>query len=131
MCENSPFSAGEANNVDNLISFIENIGSVTPGTLPPFNAKTLREGRAVVLRRPLLCEMVVAQQDKGLQLLGFIQANRKATKRITGYEYAALVTNLEHEMFSLGHFYRVWADAEKIFDKLKNQWGWAASPRTN
>jgi hypothetical protein len=80
--------------------------------------------RVVVLRRPLQGEMLVAQEDNGQQLLGFIEADRKGGKRITGYEYAVLVTNLEHEILSLGQLYRDRADAENAFDELKNQWGW-------
>lgn len=35
-----------------------------------------------------------------------------------------LVTNLDHEILSLGQLYRDRADAENTFDELKNQWGW-------
>lgn len=80
--------------------------------------------RVVVLRRPLRGEMLVAQEDNGQQLLGFIEADRKGGKRITGYEYAVLVTNTEYEVLSLGQLYRDRADAENTFDELKNQWGW-------
>jgi hypothetical protein len=80
--------------------------------------------RVVVLRRALKGEMLVAQEDNGQQLLGFIEADRKGGKRITGYEYAVLVTNLDHEILSLGQLYRDRADAENAFDELKNQWGW-------
>ena len=68
--------------------------------------------------------MLVAQEDNGQQLLGFIEADRKAGKRITGYEYAVRVTNLDHEILSLGQLYRDRADAENTFDELKNPWGW-------
>ena len=80
--------------------------------------------RVVVLRRPLKGEMLLAQDDGAQQLLGFIEADRKGGKRITGYEYAVLVTNLGHEILSLGQLYRDRADAENAFDELKNQWGW-------
>lgn len=81
--------------------------------------------RVVVLRRPLRNEMLIAQQeDEGQGLLGFVEADRKAGKRTTGYEYAVLVTNLDHEVLSLGQLYRDRADAENAFDELKNQWGW-------
>jgi len=83
-----------------------------------------RARRVAVLRRPLQGEMLVAQEDDGQQLLGFIEADRKGGKRITGYEYAVLVTNLDHEILSLGQLYRDRADAENTFDELKNQWGW-------
>lgn len=54
------------------------------------------------MRRPLQGEMVLAQEDDGQQVLGFIEADRKGGKRITGYEYAVLVTNLDHEILSVG-----------------------------
>lgn len=77
-----------------------------------------------MLRRPLQGEVLIAQEGNGQQLLGFIEANRKTGKRITGYEYAVLVTNLDHEILKLGQLYRDRADAENAFDELKNQWGW-------
>lgn len=80
--------------------------------------------RVAVLRRPLHGEVLIAQEDRGQQLLGFVEADRKTGKQITGYEYAVLVTNLDHEILSLGQLYRDRADAENAFDELKNQWGW-------
>lgn len=80
--------------------------------------------RVVVLRRPLQGEMLLAGQEEGQQWLGFIEADHKAGKRITGYEYAVLVTNLDYEVLTLGQLYRDRADAENAFDELKNQWGW-------
>lgn len=80
--------------------------------------------RVVVLRRALTGEVVVAGEDDGQQLLAFVEADRKAGKGITGYEYAVLVTNTDYEILSLGQLYRDRADAENAFDELKNQWGW-------
>ena len=81
--------------------------------------------RGVVLRRALQGEMVVAQEEaSGQQLLGFIEAKDPEGRRLIGYEYAVLVTNLAHEVLSLGQLYRDRADAENTFDELKNQWGW-------
>jgi len=81
--------------------------------------------RVVVLRRALRGEMMITQEDEsGQQLLGFIEADRKTGKKITGYEYAVLVTNLDYEILSLGQLYRDRSDAENAFDELKNQWGW-------
>jgi hypothetical protein len=81
--------------------------------------------RVVVLRRPLQGEMLITQADEtGQQLLGFIEADRKTGKQLTGYEYAVLVTNLDHEVLSLGQLYRDRANCENTFDELKNQWGW-------
>ena len=80
--------------------------------------------RVVVLRRPLMGEIVVAGEEDGQQLLAFVEADRKAGKGITGYEYAVLTTNTGYEILSLGQLYRDRADAENAFDELKNQWGW-------
>src|SRR4051794_31933795 len=40
------------------------------------------------------------------------------------YEYAVLVTSLSEEVLSIAQLYRDRAEAENIFDELKNQWGW-------
>ena len=40
------------------------------------------------------------------------------------YEYQVLVTNLSEEILSLADLYRQRADAENVYDELKNQWGW-------
>jgi hypothetical protein len=79
-----------------------------------------------VLRRSLIGELVVAGVDAedGQQVLAFIEADRKAGRGITGYEYAVLVTDTDYEVLSLGQLYRHRADAENAFDKLKNNWGW-------
>ena len=79
--------------------------------------------RVVVLRRTLQGEVLITQDDNAQGLLGFIEADRKTGKRTTGYEYAVLVSNLDHEILSLGQLYRDRADAENAFDELKNQWG--------
>jgi hypothetical protein len=83
-----------------------------------------RARRVVVLRRALTGEVMVAGDDHGQQLLAFVEADRKAAKGITGYEYAVLVTNTDYEIVGLGQLYRDRADAENAFDELKNQWGW-------
>ena len=81
--------------------------------------------RVVVLRRPLQGEMLITQEEgTGQQLLGFIEADRKTGKQLTGYEHAVLVTNLDYEILTLGQLYRDRADCENAFDELKNQWGW-------
>ena len=78
-----------------------------------------------VLRRPLAGELLMARTDCDEQRwLGFIEADRAASKRIMGYEYAVLVTNTAHAVVSLRQFYRDRANAENVFDELKNQWGW-------
>lgn len=35
-----------------------------------------------------------------------------------------LVTNLREELLSVAGLYRQRADAENVYDELKNQWGW-------
>jgi hypothetical protein len=39
------------------------------------------------------------------------------------YEYQVLVTNLSEEILSIADLYRQRADAENVYDELKNQWG--------
>ncbi len=87
-----------------------------------------RKRRVVVLRRPLTGEIAVTDEeaDDGQQQFAFVEADRKAGKGITGYEYAVLVTNTDYEVLSLGQLYRDRADAENAFDELKNQWGWGS-----
>lgn len=80
--------------------------------------------RVVVLRRQITGGVVLAGEDNGQQVLGFIEADRRAGKQITGYEYAVLATNADYEILGLGQLYRDRADAENAFDELKNQWGW-------
>ena len=103
--------------------------------------------RVVVLRRPLLGEVVVAGAGDGQQLLACVEANRKDGKGITGDEYAVLVTHTDDEILCLGQLYRDRDDADQpagrrtprsggfehgercgaaaqnAFDQLKNQWG--------
>jgi hypothetical protein len=59
--------------------------------------------------------MVESEHD-GQQLLAFVESNRRDGKGITGYEYAALVTNTDYEVLSVGQLYRDRADAENAFD---------------
>ena len=40
------------------------------------------------------------------------------------YEYQVLVTSLGEEILSIADLYRQRADAENVYDELKNQWGW-------
>ncbi|MEO6024159.1 MAG: hypothetical protein ABIP64_13810, partial [Burkholderiales bacterium] len=57
--------------------------------------------RVVVLRRPLQGEVLIAQENEGQGLLGFIEADRKTGKRTTGDEYALRLSNLDDEIVSL------------------------------
>lgn len=80
--------------------------------------------RVVVMRRALHGDVTIARGDDRQQSLGFLEAERDNGKRIRGYEYAVLVTNLSYEILTLGQLYRDRPDAENSFDELKNQWGW-------
>jgi hypothetical protein len=40
------------------------------------------------------------------------------------YEYQVLGTNLTEELLSVSGLYAPRADAENVYDELKNQWGW-------
>jgi hypothetical protein len=77
-----------------------------------------RVRRVVVLRRVLQGEALLADESQGI--LAFVEANVPSKR----YEYAVLVTDLEHELLTIAQLYRDRADAENTFDELKNQWGW-------
>jgi hypothetical protein len=77
-----------------------------------------RVRRVVVLRRGLQGEALLADESQGI--LGFIETDVAAKH----YEYAVLVTDLNHELLTLAQLYRDRADSENTFDELKNQWGW-------
>ena len=76
-----------------------------------------RVRRVVVLRRGLQGEALLADESQGI--LGFIETDVAAKH----YEYAVLVTDLNHELLTLAQLYRDRADSENTFDELKNQWG--------
>ena len=77
-----------------------------------------RSRRVIVLRRPLKGE--IALTDDNQMIIGFAETERPVKK----YEYAVLVTDLEHEVVTIAQLYRDRADSENSFDELKNQWGW-------
>ncbi len=74
--------------------------------------------RVVVLRRAFRGDALLADQSQ--RVLDFIEVNVPAKR----YEYAVLVTDLNHELLTLAQLYRDRADSENTFDELKNQWGW-------
>lgn len=78
-----------------------------------------RSRRVIVLRRPLVGEVLLADEASQLEL-AFVESYRPAKR----YEYAVLVTDLPHEVLTLAQLYRDRADSENTFDELKNQWGW-------
>ena len=75
--------------------------------------------RIVVLRRPLIGETLLCENEEQLQL-AFVEKERP----VKGYEYAVLVTDLSHELHMIAQLYRDRGDAENTFDEIKNQWGW-------
>jgi hypothetical protein len=80
-----------------------------------------RQRRIILLRRKLPRERAITDRANPAQpLLGFGEA--EADKEL--WEYAALVTSLTDQILTLGQLYRDRADAENVFDELKNQWGW-------
>jgi hypothetical protein len=79
-----------------------------------------RQRRVILLRRKLRCDLAVTDRtDPAQPLLGFAEVG--PDKEL--WEYAALVTSLDSEILTLGQLYRDRADAENVFDELKNQWG--------
>jgi hypothetical protein len=80
-----------------------------------------RQRRIILLRRKLAANLAVSDRANPTQpLLGFAEVGPDNEL----WEYAALVTSLEDEILTLGQLYRDRADAENVFDELKNQWGW-------
>lgn len=77
------------------------------------------ERRVIALRRPLVGDVLLSAQEQQLEL-AFVEQTRPAKR----YEYAVLVTDLPYEVRALAQLYRDRADAENVFDELKNQWGW-------
>ncbi|MBV8574715.1 MAG: transposase, partial [Acetobacteraceae bacterium] len=80
-----------------------------------------RHRRIILLRRKLARDLAVTDHANPTQLrLGFAEVGPDQAV----WEYAALVTSLDSELLTLGQLYRDRADAENVFDELKNQWGW-------
>lgn len=83
-----------------------------------------RKRRVIVLRRLVRESLAItARSDAGGQgeLFGTVEVLRAGDL----YEYAVLVTPLEEEVLGIAQLYRDRAEAENVFDELKNQWGWA------
>jgi hypothetical protein len=85
-----------------------------------------RQRRIILLRRKKPADQPATHRTEPAQLLLGFGVN-EADKEL--WEYAALVTSLPHEILTLGQLYRDRADAENVFDELKNQWGWVVSRR--
>ena len=79
----------------------------------------------MVLRRPLIGETLLCENEEQLQL-AFVEKERP----IRGYEYAVLATDLSQKLRMIAQLYRDRGDAENTCDdprpprEIKNQWGW-------
>ena len=83
-----------------------------------------RKRRVVVLRRVIRESLAITAEgdaNRQGQLFGAVEVLRAGDL----YEYAVLVTPLEEELLGIAQLYRDRAEAENVFDELKNQWGWA------
>jgi hypothetical protein len=79
--------------------------------------------RVVILRRRLCEALAVGEEDKTTgQRVCSGMAELKQGQDL--YEYTVLVTSLRDEVLAIAQLYRDRAEAENIFDELKNQWGW-------
>lgn len=74
--------------------------------------------RVIILRRVLAGDVAIKQEDQ--IELGFVETAGPSKR----YEYAVLATTLHDELLAIAQHYRDRADAENVFDELKNQWGW-------
>jgi len=80
-----------------------------------------RQRRAIVLRRRLKGTLAAAKgKGESQPMLTFVEISDDTEV----YEYCVLVTSVDEELSAFGSLYRDRADAENIFDELKNQWGW-------
>ncbi|HEX2238636.1 MAG TPA: transposase, partial [Gammaproteobacteria bacterium] len=82
-----------------------------------------RTRRVVILRRRLREAVAVSDEEKQTGQRVFSgMAELKRGQDL--YEYSVLVTSLADEVLAVAQLYRDRAEAENIFDELKNQWGW-------
>jgi len=75
--------------------------------------------RIIALRRPLIGDVLLSAQAQQLEL-AFVESDHPAKR----YEYSVLVTDVPYDVCAIAQLYRDRADAENVFDELKNQWGW-------
>jgi hypothetical protein len=83
-----------------------------------------RKRRVVVLRR-LIRESLAATAGSDANRQGELFGAVELLRAGDLYEYAVLVTPLEEAVLGIAQLYRDRAEAENVFDELKNQWGWA------
>jgi hypothetical protein len=81
-----------------------------------------RSRRVVVLRRRIRNELALKNASAQIGQSEFSCVEVCAQGVL--YEYAVLVTSLADAVETVAQHYRDRADAENIYDELKNQWGW-------
>jgi hypothetical protein len=79
-----------------------------------------RKRRVIVLRRLKRHAPTPAATDARALPLPELTVNPKPAQ----YEYQVLITNLTEELLIVSSLYAQRADAENVYDELKNQWGW-------
>jgi hypothetical protein len=120
------FRLRRSTGVKQLITLLESQGGWRPGV----NGWSGLEGqlqltgwsgkrRVVVLRRP---QQRVAPEPADPRALPWPALAMSAPP--PAYEYQVLATNLTEELVSVSGLYAQRADAENVYDELKNQWGW-------
>ncbi len=82
-----------------------------------------KKRRVMVMRRPIRESLVLKTKDAGNNQPSLF-AGIELLKSGELFEYAVLVTTLEEEVLGLAQLYRDRAEAENVFDEMKNQWGW-------
>lgn len=112
--------------VKQLVRLLERQGGWQPGVngwsglegrlqLTGWSAKR----RVVVLRRPKERVATTAADPRALPWPVLALGDPPPE-----YEYQVLVTNLSEALLSVSGLYAQRADAENVYDELKNQWGW-------
>ena len=120
------FRLRRSTGVKQLITLLESQGSWRPGV----NGWSGLEGqlqlsgwsckrRVVVLRRPKERIAPEPADPRALPWPALVVSGPPPA-----YEYQVLVTNLTEELVSVSGLYAQRADAENVYDELKNQWGW-------
>jgi hypothetical protein len=80
-----------------------------------------KERKVVILRRKMKESLVLEEKSNFKQQeLAFVDKSDP----IKSYEVAVLITSIDGDIYTLADLYRQRADAENIFDEIKNQWGW-------
>lgn len=120
------FRLRRSTGVKQLITLLESQGNWQPGV----NGWNGLEGqlqlsgwsgkrRVVVLRRPKERIAPEPADPRALPWPALVVSGPPPA-----YEYQVLVTNLTEELVSVSGLYAQGADAENVYDELKNQWGW-------